>query len=166
MSHVAVAMSLLGLVLIVSTGHAESPYLDPLRPTGFSLHAVGLPPRAIGSTILRAQGTLAVAVQVTVEDYVPRGLEPTLLMDGVPILVASGVTGVHGRVTTLSFLVERPGLLKDGAILGLQLGEDPKTRTQIPGVLRRDTIQAPDPDEARRLGLPSLAEWLNRPASP
>jgi hypothetical protein len=160
----AIAVNLLGLVLFASAGQAQNPYLQPLKPTGFSLQAIGLPPRALGPTTLRAQGTLAVAVRVTAEDYIPRGLEPTLLIDGVAIQTASGITGVQGRVTTLSFLVEAPGPLRDGATLALQLGDDPKTRVQVPGVLRREGIQAPDPDDVRRLGLPSLGEWLARPS--
>lgn len=162
MSRVPTALCIVGLILIGSDGAAQSPYLQPLKPTGFSLQAVGLPPRAIGSTALRAKGALAVAVRVTVEDYVPRGLEPTLLIDGAPVPAASGVTAVQGRVTTLTFLVEAPELLKDGATLALQMGDDPKTRAPVPGVLRREAIQAPDPEEVRRLGLPSLAEWLSR----
>ena len=101
MSRMAIAVNLLGLVLFASAGQAQNPYLQPLKPTGFSLQAIGLPPRALGPTTLRAQGTLAVAVRVTAEDYIPRGLEPTLLIDGVAIQTASGITGVQGRVTTL-----------------------------------------------------------------
>lgn len=165
MSRVVIALSLLGLALVALDGHAQNPYLQPLKPTSFSLQAVGLPPRALGSTTLRARAALAVAVRVAVEDYVPRGLEPTLLIDGAPVPAASGVTGVEGRVTFLSFLVEAPELLRDGANLALQLGDEPKTRVQVPGVLRRDAIQAPDQNEVRRLGLPSLTEWLSRQPS-
>jgi len=162
MNRAPVALCLVGLALVGSDSTAQNPYLQPLKPTGFSLQAVALPPRAIGSTTLRARGVLAVAIRVTVEDYVPRGLEPTLLINGVPVPTASGVTAVQGRMTTLTFLVEGPELLKDGATLALQMGDDPKARAEVPGVLRRETIQAPDPDEVRRLGLPSLAEWLSR----
>lgn len=162
MSRLAIMLSLMGAILVASAGHAQNPYLDPLKPTGFSLQAVTLSPRAVGSTTLRARPTLAVAVRVTVEDYIPRGLEPTLLIDGAPVPAASGVAEVQGRVTTLVFLVEDPDLLKDGARLALQLGDDPKTRVQVPGVLRRAAIQAPDQEEVRRLGLPSLADWLSR----
>lgn len=154
-----------GLVFPGSNGIAQSPYEQPIKPTGFSLQALALPPRAIGSTTLRAKGALAVAVRVTVEDYIPRGLEPTLLIDGTPVPAASGMTAAQDRVTTLTFLVEAPHLLKEGATLALQMGDDPKTRTEVPGVLRRGAIQPPDPAEVRRLGLPSLAEWLSgRPA--
>ena len=122
---------------------------------------MGLPVRAFGSTTLRARSALAVEIRVTVEDYLPRGLEPTLLIDRLPVRAPSGITAVQGRMTTLSFLVENPELLRDGAMLALQMGDDPKTRVQVPGILRRDAIQAPDVNEARRLGLPSLAEWLS-----
>ena len=163
MSRVVIALSLLGLTLLVSAGHAQNPYLEPLKPTGFSAQAVALPPRAIGSTTLRARAALAVVIRVAVEDYIPRGLEPMLSIDGVAMPGPSGVIGVQGRVTTLSFLVESADALKDGASLALQWGDDPKTRAQIPGTLRRDAIQPADPSETGRLGLPSLAEWLSRP---
>lgn len=166
MNRVVITLNLMVLVLFPLVGYAQAPALPLLRPTGFTAEAVGLPPRAIGSTTLRARGALAVAIRVTVEDYVPRGFEPTLLIDGVPVPAASGITGVQGRVTTLSFLLENPDLLKDGASLALQLGDDPQTRAPIPGVLRRESIRAPDPDESRRLGLPSLADWLSRRPAP
>jgi hypothetical protein len=166
MSPVVITLNLMALVLLPLVSHAQSPPAPTVRPTGFTVQAVGLPPRTIGSTTLRARGALAVAVRVTVEDYLPRGMEPTLLIDGVPVPAASGITGVQGRVTTLSFFVENPDYLKDGASLALQLGDDPKATATIPGVLRRDSIPSPDPDESRRLGLPSLAEWLSRRSSP
>lgn len=166
MNRVVITLNLMALVLLAPVGHAQAPASPPLRPTGFTVQAVGLPARAIGSTTLRARSALAVAVRVTVEDYVPRGIEPTLLIDGVPVAAASGITGVQGRVTTMSFFVENPDLLKDGAPLALQLGDDAKTRAPIPGVFRRESIASPDPDESRRLGLPSLAEWLSRRPAP
>ena len=163
MNRVIIALSLLGVTLVTPLGHTQTPSLQVLKPTGFSAQAVALPPRAIGSTTLRARAALAVVIRLAVEDYVPRGLEPTLLIDGVVTPAASGVTGVQGRTTTLSFLVESADALKDGASLALQWGDDPKTRAQIPGTLRRDAIQPADPSETGRLGLPSLAEWLSRP---
>jgi hypothetical protein len=166
MNRVVLTLSLLALTLLPLAVHAQGLAVPPLRPTGFTVQAVGLPARAIGPTTLRARPALAAAVRVTIEDYVPRGMEPTLLIDGAPVPAASGITDVQGQVTTLSFLVENPDLLKEGATLAVQLGDDPKTRVAVPGVLRRGAIQAPDPDESRRLGLPSLAEWLSRRPGP
>jgi hypothetical protein len=164
MSRGIVALTLAALLVLPLAGRAQGP--PPLRPTGFTVQAVALPARAIGATPVRARATLAASIQVTVEDYAPRGMEPTLLIDGVAVPAASGISGVQGRVTTLTFLVDDPDLLKDGATLALQMGDDPKTRAPIPGVLRRAAIRSPDPDEARRLGLPSLADWLSRRPAP
>ena len=166
MNRMVLTLNVMALVLCPPVGYAQAPGFPPLRPTGFTAEAIGLPPRAIGSIRVRERAALAVALRVAVEDYVPRGLEPTLLIDGVPVAAASGITSVQGRVTTLSFVVDSPDLLKDGASLALQLGDDPQTRVSIPGVLRRESIRAPDPDESRRLGLPSLADWLSRRSAP
>lgn len=163
MSRLVIALSLLALALVASEGQAQNPYVQPLKPKGFTVQAVGLPSRSVGSTTLRARAALAVVVRVEVEDYVPRGLEPTLLIDGRPAPAPSGVTGVQGSVTTLSFLVETPDALRDGASLALQWGDDAKTRVQVPGALRRDAIQPAASDETQRLGLPSLTDWLSRP---
>jgi hypothetical protein len=165
MSRVIIALSLLGLTLGVPAGHAQDAYLQPLKPTGFSAQAVALPPRSIGSTTLRARAALGVMVRVTVEDFIPRGLEPTLVIDGIAMSTPSGVTGVQGRITTLSFLVESPEALRDGASLAVQWGDDPRTRAQVPGSLRREAIQPADPGDTQRLGLPSLGEWLFRQPS-
>jgi hypothetical protein len=166
MNRAVITISLVAVILLAPVGYAQGPATPPLRPTGFTMQAVGLPPRAIGSTTLRGRSSLAVAIRVTVEDYLPRGLEPTLVIDSAPVSAVSGIAGVQDRVTTLSFLVEDPNILKDNASLALQWGDDQRTRVEVPGVLRRGAIQTPDPDESRRLGLPSLADWLSGRLAP
>jgi formate/nitrite transporter len=147
-----------GLVLVV-VGGAEFFTGNSLIVMAWASRRVST--RAIGSTTLRARSSLAVAIRVTVEDYLPRGLEPTLVIDGAPVSAVSGIAGVRDRVTTLSFLVEDPNILKDSASLELQWGRRSADAREVPGVLRRGAIQSPDPDESRRLGLPSLADWLS-----
>ena len=166
MRRLVMALSMFLSVLAALPAVAQSPYSQPLKPTGVTLQAVALPARSIGQTVMRAKSTLAVAVQVAVEDYLPRGLEPTLLIDGVPAKTAgSGVVGMEGRVTTLSFVLDSPALLKDGAELAIQMGDDARTRAAVPGRLRRQGIQPLDQSETQRRGLPTLDEWLSRPSN-
>lgn len=157
----ALVVALLGATPALGADTAPGPYRQPLKPRGMTLQAVTLPPRTIGTHVVRAHPALAVAINVAVADYLPRGLEPTLLIDGMPVRTSSGVSGVQGPVTTLTFLVEDPALLKDGARVALQMDRDPKTRVDVPGVLRRNAIRPPDPAELQRLGLPTLSEWLS-----
>ncbi len=158
----------LGLALIAVEAAAQAPSPQPpsprvLKPLGFSARAVVLPARSIGSTVVRAASALAVTIEVQVEDYLPQGLEPTLLIDGAPAPGPSGVVGVRDRVTTLGFVVDRAVLLRDGATLSLQMGEDLRTRVQIPGALRLEGIRPLDQAETQRWGVPTLAEWLRTP---
>ncbi len=92
MSYPAIAFFLwiLGTGIAPSEAAAQHPYLQPLKPAGFSARAVVLPPRTIGTTVVRAKHALAVEIRVQVENHLPHGLEPALLIGGVPAEAASG----------------------------------------------------------------------------
>ena len=131
-----------------------------MRPKGFTSRAVVLPPRSIGKTVIRPQPALAVDIRIEVEDYVPRGMEPTLLINGKPVPAASGLVKVGGKVSTLSFVIDQPAALEEGAALELQMGERVESRTRVPGVLRRKEIRPLDLKEAQRQQVPALTDWL------
>ncbi len=145
------------LAAVEAAGQVQEGAVTPQR---FSAQAVVVPARSIGDSVLRAQPTLAVQFQIEVQDYLPRGMEPTLVIDTIPVRGGSGIVSVQGRVTTLGFLVEDPALLRDGAVIQLQLGDDPRTRAQVPGALRLQQIQPPGEDAVRGLSLPTLEQWL------
>jgi hypothetical protein len=137
------------------------PYQQPAKARDFSAEAVVIPPQAIGKTMIRAKQSLGVEIKVRVEDYLPRGLEPTLLLGGVPVEGRSWVSATEGNVTTLSFLVEKPELLKEGAEVALQTGDE-ATRVRVPGKLQLRQIKSLQPEEEKRRGLPPLQEWLKQ----
>lgn len=137
-------------------------YQKPLAPKGVATQARVLPARSIGTTVLRARPELAIEVLVQVEDYLPRALEPVLVIDGRPLAVPTRVVGVEGRTTTLGFLLEQPGLFREGAALDVQMGDDEKTRARVPGTLSRQQIRPAPPEELKRHDLPSVQEWLDR----
>jgi len=152
----------IALTLARVAAATESRYERPLKAKGFTTRAIVLPARTVGETVIRAKPALAVEIDIQVENYLPRGLEPTLLIDGKPVKVASGVAGVEGQLTTLSFVIEDPGLLKDGVRLGLQMGDDQRTRSSVPGTLRRNQIRPLE--QADRGSLPTLDQWLRQAA--
>ena len=137
------------------------PYQQPPKARDFSAEAVVIPSQAIGKTVIRAQPSLGVEIKVRVEDYLPRGMEPTLLIGGVPVEGRSWVSGTEGNVTTLSFLVEEPELLKEGAEVTLQTGDE-ATRVRVPGRLQLGQIKPLQPEEEKRQGLPPLQGWLKQ----
>ncbi len=145
------------LAAVEASGQVQEGAVTPQR---FSAQAVVVPARSIGDSVLRAQPRLAVQFQIEVQDYLPRGMEPTLVIDTIPVRGGSGIVSVQGRVTTLGFLVEDPALLRDGAVIQLQFGEDPGTRARVPGALRLQQIQPPSADAVRGLSLPTLEQWL------
>ena len=154
---VLVLMILLSGLTSASTGEPSTP-----RPRGFSAQAIALPAHSIGKTVIRARPALAVDIRVDVEDYTPRGMEPTLIIGGTPVPAASGLVAVEGRVSKLSFVVQKPEFLKDGAKLELQTGEDPRSRVAVPGELKLDSIRPLDPEQSKRFALPSVSEWLKQ----
>lgn len=139
---------------------AQQPYQRPLVAEGFSARAIVLPPRRIGETVIREKATLAVEIRVRLRDYLPRDLEPTLLINGQPVPAAIGAVETEGAITTIGFVVEQPDALREGATLAVQMGDATHTRGRVPGVLRRAEIRPLDAGEAQRLGVPPLTEWL------
>lgn len=160
MHRVLTASLFLPMMFCSAASAGQNPYTQPLKPKAFTASATALPPRTIGKTVIRAKHSLAVEIRVEVEDYLPRNMEPTLMIDGVPLVGPSGVAGVEGKITTLFFVVEKPDLLKDKATLTIQMGDDERTRAVVPGALQRDKIKPLDPNETKRLDLPALTEWL------
>jgi hypothetical protein len=135
----------------------------PMRPKSFTSRAIVLPPKSIGKVTIRPQAALAVDIRIEVEDYVPMGMEPTLLIDGKPAIATSGLVEVKGNISTLSFIIEQPATLKDGATLGLQMGERVKSRVQVPGVFRTEKIRPLAPRDAKQWKGPVLQDWLMSP---
>ena len=152
------------LLSAFSLGAAESPshnpYLEPLRPKSFIAQAIVVPVEKPGVTARERQQTLAVEIDIPFEDYLPRNMEPTLLVDGVPVEGGSRVVRTEDHTTVIGFLVRRPELLKDGAALEVRMEDQPSTRATVPGTLQRSRIRGLAPDAARQTGLPSLEEWL------
>ena len=135
-------------------------YRRPMKPRSFNAKAVVLSPHKIGDRQIRAQNTLAVEVQIEVEDYLPRALEPVLVINDKPVKTRSRVVKVEGDKTTLGFVLEKPELLKDDARLSVQMGEEEQTRARVPGQLQLERIKPLDKDEAERMKVPQLSEWL------
>jgi hypothetical protein len=154
------------IILLLSVGLLWTPivveaqsYLEPLNIKGFEAHAVAFQAKpAIANEPAASQ--LGVEFQVQVVNYLPRGLEPTLIIDGVPLPTRTRVVSVEGEVTTLGFLVDSPAPLKDGAILAVQMGDEVRTRSRVPGTLKLDAIKPLEGADAQRLGLPDLKTWL------
>ncbi|HXF38683.1 MAG TPA: hypothetical protein VN687_03125 [Blastocatellia bacterium] len=162
MHRIRTASLILPLMFLSAASASQNPYTQPLKPKGFSANAIALPPRTIGKTVIRAKHSLAVEIRVEVEDYLPRNMEPTLMIDGVAIVGPSGVAGVEGNITTLFFVVEKPELVKDKAVLTIQMGDDERTRAAVPGTLQRDKIKPLSLNETKRLELPALTEWFRQ----
>lgn len=141
-----------------STGAQE--YSRPLRVRGFTAQATTLPAQSIGTTVIRKTPAIAVEFLVQVVDFLPRGLEPQLFIDGNPVVAPTRVVKVEDNITTIGFLVEKPNVLKEGAALDIQMGDDIRTRSRIPGQLQRGEIRLIPEEQLRRLGLPSLRQWL------
>lgn len=165
MPYLLIAIFLFGLGLVTVETSAKNPYLEPLKPQSFKANALVVPSRQLGAEVLRKGGALGVEVQVNVEDFLPRALEPTLVIDGVPVEGPYRIVSVQDPVTTLGFLVEKPELLKEGASLSIRMGDDKRTEAKVPGALYRKNIQPLEEEKAKQMNMPSLEEWLTR-ASP
>lgn len=161
-SSVLAAFLVLAATVVLPVAAQRGLYDKALDPKGFAAQAIILPTRSIGATVLRAKPALAVEVLVEVEDYLPRALEPVLLINEKPVTGSTRVVGVEGRMTTLGFLIEEPGLFQEGATLHVQMGDEANTRALIPGTLSRDRIRLLPDDVLKRQELPMLHEWLGQ----
>jgi hypothetical protein len=145
----------------VAAQESQDSYHRPMKPRGFEARAVVLRPRKIGTTDIRDSNALAVEVQVEVQDYLPRALEPVLVIDGKPVKSRSRIVKVEGDTTTIGFVLEKPDQMKDDAKLSVQMGDEEQTRARVPGELRFDKIKPLDKDDSQQLlNLPSLSDWL------
>ena len=152
-------------VLLAAASTAWSADAAP-KATGFTAEAIVLPPRTVGKTVVRSSSQLAVDIRVRVQNYRPGGFEPLLVIDGKPQTLNSGVRGVEGKQTILAFVVESPTLLHDGANLALQLKEDAKSRTPIPGRLSLKAIRPLDAKTTDQEKVPALEQWLRGTTPP
>ena len=156
----AIILSAISLGALEST--SQNPYLEPLKPKSFSAQAVAVPVSKPGTLAREQQQTLAVEIQVQFEDFLPRNMEPTLLIDGVPVDGGTRVVKTEGHMTVIGFLVKRPQLLKDGAALQVRMGDAPGTQAKVPGMLQRNDIRPLASQPARQAEVPSLADWLRQ----
>jgi hypothetical protein len=156
----AIMLSAVRLGALEST--SQNPYLEPLKPTSFSAQAIVVPVRKPGALGREHKQTLAVEIQVQFEDFLPRNMEPTLLIDGVPVDGGTRVVLTEDRMTVMGFLVKKPQLLKDGAALEVRMEDAPGTRAKVPGMLQRSNIRPLASQPARQADVPSLEEWFGR----
>lgn len=138
----------------------ENPYQAALRPTSFEAKAVVAPAVAPPGEVVRKPARLGVEIRVEFSDYLPRGLEPVLVIGGESIKTATRIVSVEDGVTTVGFLVDEAGLLREGASLAVQMGDEESTRAALPASLRLQEIQPLDSESARSLALPDLRTWL------
>lgn len=168
MRYVALLLALAALPAATAGAQeaTANPYRVPLQASGVEARAVVVPPLpSAGPEALTAAPRLGVEIRIRVTDYLPRGLEPTLVIDGEPVETRTRIVAVEGDVTTLGFLVEDPGRLQDGAPLAVQMGDEGITRATLPTPLRLQEIRPLDAAESRALGLPDLKSWLSSSAA-
>jgi hypothetical protein len=144
---------LMAAILVVSSAHAN-PYRQPLQTRGYTVNTVAVPPISIGAETVRASPMLAAEVLVEVQNFMPRALEPTLLVNGEPAGRSAGIAEVREDGTTvLRFIVENASVLQDNASLAVQMGDDESTRGQLMTPLDRSAIKPLSEADAQRSGL-------------
>ena len=143
------------MITILPVSSAQTnPYRQALQTKGYTINTVALSPTSIGTRSLRTSPTLAAEVLVEVQNFFPRALEPTLLINGKPAGYSAGVAEVReDGATVLRFIVEDASVLEENAPLAVQMGDDESTRGQLMTPLDRSAITPLPEADAQRLGL-------------
>lgn len=144
------------LVLVSSgIGSSESnPYRRSLEAVNYEAKTMVLGKKRIGTVELRKEVSLAVEVHVQVKNFLPRAMEPWLMINGEKIGYSIGVVTVDNDTTTLGFIVPEHKQLKDGGELSIQMGDEQKTRAILSQTLRRNAIKPLDEASVKKYNLP------------
>lgn len=146
----AILLLLAGLVI----AEEDNPYRSALQAESYEIEAAVLESARIGSVTLREEPELVARVHVRIRNYLPRALEPTLLINGEKTGYSIGVVDVEDDVTTVGFVVPQHALLQDGAKIAVQMGDDEETRSSLERPVSRSAIKPLDENAAKDFGLP------------
>lgn len=132
----------------------QNPYLQPLNAQQYFIQTVVTQPKRLGKTVLQENAELAVKVLVEVKNYLPRALEPQLLIAGEPVGYSIGVIEVSDGISVLGFHISDPRQIVDGAEVAIQMGTDKRTRTKLSQPLQMSKIAPLSADTAEKFNLP------------
>lgn len=139
------------VVLGSGTAFSESnPYRQALTAVNYEVRTTVLEKKRIGSVELREEASLAVEVQVQVKDFLPRAMEPWLMVNGKKIGYSIGVISVENETTTLGFVVPEHNLMRDGSEIAIQMGDEQRTRAILNQPMRRSAIKPLDTETAKK----------------
>lgn len=140
----------------------KNPYRASLKARRFDTQVVVLPPKTLGKTIIRKKAGVTVEIAVSIEDYLPRALEPILLINGNPAGRLGRIISVKGNITKLGFVVEKLKLLEEGAVISVQMGDDLRTWSKVPGNFSLKQVRPLQKSEVKRWKVPALPKALAR----
>lgn len=127
-----------------------SPLANRLRGAGPDAPAVRSNPPAADA------GKLAAEVQVIVRGYVPRAVDPVLVVDGGMRGTLTGIEVINAEGDSrLTFTVlNAADVLRQGSELAIQVGDQEETRTRISEGVKLENVKPLDAGTARRHNLP------------
>ncbi len=141
------------VLAVLGSGAAFSesnPYRQALEAVDYEVMTTVLEKKSIGSVELRGEASLAVEVQVQVKDFLPRAMEPWLMVNGKKTGYSIGVISVENDTTTLGFVVPEHNLMRDGSEIAIQMGDEQRTRTILNQPLKRSAIKPLDAETAKK----------------
>ena len=126
------AATIIAVVLAVlpAAAHEPNPYRQSLKAKSFStqVYAPDVTDTEL-ATAMRVPRKTVIEVQVVIENFLPRALAPVLIIDGQQASRRSRIVETKNSLTTIGFLVEQPSLLREGASLAVQMGDQNETRS-------------------------------------
>lgn len=141
------------LLSVALVGHAQdSPYEAPLDLQAMSVHAFA-EDQETAVAALAADEVLPVEVRLKIRDFLPRALEPVLVIDGEAVEARSRVVAVEDDITEIGFLLDDPTVLDPGAEISVQMGNVEDTRSTRARSFSTPMLDLLDAQDVSALGM-------------
>ena len=124
--------AVLALAVVGATMAQENPYKQPLRVESVEVHVVVADASPAEMMMaLASEEPPPAEIRVTVRDYLPRALEPTLLIGDEVASRGYRIVDVQDNLTTLGFILIDPGVVTEDSEISIQMGSDTDTRAAV-----------------------------------
>ena len=141
-------------LLPFGVGAQEDPYRQALAVEQFRVHVFtsdGDPGTAMKN--LAADESIPTEVRVRISNYLPRALEPVLVINGQPVPTRSRIISAEGDITEIGFLLIDSRVLDVGVEIAVQMGAEQTTRSSSKLEFSRELIEVLDTTEISKLSM-------------
>lgn len=136
----------------------DARYKQPMRAESVVIQIYVAEPAKVATPqirelLQRKNEVLGAEVTMDIREYLPRGLSPVLLIDDEPAAHRYRIIDSNDRITSVGFLLDSPDMLKEGARITVQYGEDSETRSSPIATVSLEKARILGVDSAQKAGV-------------